>query len=236
MDLSELLGLPFPGEDDPEALALYMHDLAYKLEDLLTTVNASAVAFQNRPCAYWQNAGEAFGANTSFTVDWDLTTPLIYNGDISQTGASVTRPRFPSSRPGLWLVGCSVPILNMTTPNNGTYRRLDVSATGYGADFFQRMQFTGPRIPQDNNSVSLNQVAAQTYESLGGSPGTAMTALALAWVPPDVQIDPSQGGAMGTIEANIAHGNTSSGGTLTANTAFLWAVWMGDGSQQIVQV
>lgn len=232
MDTSELLGLPFPEGDDPQAMALYMQDLAYKLEDLLTQVNAGTVDFNDRPCAYWQNAADSMGANTGINPLWDLAAPLAYNGSQSQTGALQSAPRLPEPREGLWLIGASWASLVATTPNAGTYRRLTVSASGFNGQF-ATVPFMGNRILANNASLSLPDVSDLGYESNTAAPGVPLTAMGLAWVPPGSVVNPSTG-AIGTISTGLSNGNTSSGFTLTAGTGFLWAVWMGYGTQQIV--
>lgn len=232
MDTSELLGLPFPEGDDPQAMALYMQDLAYKLEDLLTQVNADTLDFNDRPCAYWQNAADSMGANTSIDTLWDLAAPLAYNGSQSQVGASASLPRLPEPREGLWLVGCSYASLVATTPNAGTYRRLRVIGQGFNQQF-ATLPFTGNRVPSNNASLSLPDIADFGYESNTAAPGVPLTAMGLCWVPPGSAIDPSTG-AIGTLRVSLANGNTSSGFTMGAGTGFLWAVWMGYGTQQIV--
>jgi len=234
MDISDLFGLPYPEGDDPQATALYMQDLAYKLEDLLSEVNTATVDFNDRPCAYWQNAADSLGANTSTDTLWDLTTPLAYNGAQSQTGALQSRPRFPEPREGLWLIGSSYASLVATTPNVGTFRRMSVLASGVNGQF-ATLPFTGPRIATFNGQFSSPDVSDLSFESNTGAPGVPLTAMALAWIPPGTLLDPATG-SIGTMRVSLDNGNTSSGFTLGAGTGFLWAVWMGYGTQQIVTV
>lgn len=235
VDISELLGLPYPEGDDPQATALYMQDLAYKLEDLLTAVNTATVDFNDRPCAYWQNSGDSMTGPGSVDVSWDLAAPLAYNGSQSQVGASALRPRLPEAREGLWLIGSSWPTLIPTgVVNVGTYRQLRVSASGFNGQF-ATLPFMGPRIAAFNGQLSAPLISDIGYESNTSTPGTPLTAMGLCWVPPGALIDPSSG-SIGTIIINLANGNTSTGFTLAAGSGFLWAIWMGYGTQQIVTV
>jgi hypothetical protein len=236
VDISELLGLPYPEGDDPQAVALYMQDLAYKLEDLLNQINLATLDFNDRPCAYWQNAADSMsGPNAGMSPLWDLAAPLAYNGSQSQVGALQQFPRLPEAREGLWLVGCSWPTLIPTgVVNTGTYRRLTVAASGFNGQFTV-LPFMGPRVPANNASLSLPLISDLGYESNTSTPGTPLTAMGLCWVPPGAIADPSTG-AIGTISTSLANGNTSTGFTLAAGSGFLWAVWMGYGTQQIVTV
>lgn len=237
MDISDLLGLPFPESGDPQAMALYMQDLAYKIEDLLSIVNAETTAFNARPCAYWTNLADTISANSSGSVDWNLAAPLAYQGNVSQTGAGTTRPRIPDSRPGVWLIGASFPTLVATTPNVDTYRNLNVEANGIGVQF-QSKPFMGPRNQLTDNFGIIgnpNRVFDQALESNTGAPGSPLSVQGIAWVPPGSVIDPSTG-SVGTIGVSIDNTNTSSGFTLAAGSGFAWAVWLGSGTEQIVQV
>jgi len=240
MDISELLGLDYPETDDPQAIALYMQDLAFKLENLLTLANAPTATFLARPCAYWGNVGEVIGANSSGAIDWNITTPIAYQGTQSQAGASVTTPFLPEARHGLWLVGASAPVLVPSgTVNAGTERWINLVVSGIGQQF-QTVGFTGPRDPGSfiNNAILPNgssRVQDLGYEINVGTPGTPLTVQTLAWVPPDTVINPANG-SIGRIETVFGNRNTGSGFTLAANQCFLWAVWLGDGTEQIETV
>lgn len=237
MDISDLLGLPFPEGDDPQAMALYMQDLAFKIEDLLTTINAETTAFNARPCAYWTNLGDSIPANSSSSVDWNLAAPLAYQGNVSQTGATNSTPRIPDSRPGVWLVGASFPTLTATTPDVNTYRSISIEGKGIGVQF-QALSFTGPRNRLLDNfgfPGNPNRVYDQALESNTGAPGSPLSVQGIAWVAPGSVIDPSTG-SVGTLIVSIDSTNTSSGFTLAAGSGFAWAVWLGSGTEQIVQV
>jgi hypothetical protein len=236
MDISDVLGLPFPEGDDPQAIALYMQDLAFKLEDLLTAIDAETDAFNARPCAYWTNLADSVPTNSSASVDWNLAAPLAYQGNVSQTGASDTRPRIPDNRSGLWLIGSSFPTLVATTPNVDTYRNLSVAADGIGVQY-QTQSFMGPRNNVTSNVATgnPNMVFDQGLEPNNGSPGVPLNSQGMAWVAPGATIDPATG-SVGTIGVSINSTNTSSGFTLAAGSGFLWAVWLGYGTQQIVTV
>jgi hypothetical protein len=235
MDISELLGLPYPEGDDPQATALYMQDLAYKLEDLLTQVSTATADFNDRPCAYWQNSADSMGANSSASPLWDIAAPLAYNGNQSQVGAFAATPRFPEAREGLWLIGASWPTLIPTgVVNIGTYRRLTVSARGVNGQY-ATLPFTGPRIAPFGTPFSTNDVSDLGFESNTSTPGTPLTTMALAWIPPGTLVDPATG-SIGTIATGLSNANTSTGFTLAAGSGFLWSIWMGYGTQQIVTV
>ena len=65
MKLSELFALPYPEEDDLGALALYMQNLAYNLEDLLSNVNDPLGEFPSRPLVYASNLVDSISAASS---------------------------------------------------------------------------------------------------------------------------------------------------------------------------
>lgn len=240
MDISELLGLPYPESDDPEAIALYMQDLAFKLEALLTEANSPTPAFLARPCAYWGNVGEAVGANSSTSIDWNTATPIAYQGAQSQALAFPSTPFLPEARHGLWLVGASAPVLTPSgTVNAGTERWLDITVFGIGQQF-QTIGFTGSR---DRNSFINNaelpngptRVTDLSYETNVGTPGNPLTVQCVAWIPQDAITNPANG-SIARIEVDFGHRNTSSGFTLAANQCFLWAIWLGNGTDQIETV
>lgn len=235
MDVSELLGLSYPETDDPQAIALYMEDLAFKLENLLTSVDNETDAFNARPCAYWTNlVGAAPVSGSVLTIDWNLSAPLAYQGSVDQTPAIASgNPLLPERRSGLWYVGFSLPIFTATTPNANTYRMMTIRCNGLD-ERFQALPFAGPR-NNPNVTTDPNWIYDQTWETNTGAPGACMTANALAWVPPNAQVSPATL-AIGSLETFVASFNTSSTVPLAAGTAFCWAVWMGYGTQQIVQV
>lgn len=237
MDISDAFGLPFPEGDDPQAVALYMKDLAFLLDDLLTQANDPTVAFNDRPCAYWGAIGESLSANSSTAVDWNLASPLAYNGDQSQSGAPNTTPRLPDPRHGLWLIGACVPSLTPTgTANAGTERWLNARCTGID-NLFRSVNFMGSRFPVSApvDSSGRGIIEDLSYETNVGAPGTPLTIQGLAWIPADTPRDPATG-AIGRIEIDLGNRNTSSGFTIAANGAFCWAVWLGYGTDQIVSV
>jgi hypothetical protein len=245
MKLSDVFALPWPEEDDIGALALYMHDLAYLLEDRLVETQAPLDDFPDRPAAYWTNiagsvpiAGSAT-ANSALTVTWDTTPPILFQGD-NPTPADTTGPRCPSNRTGLWLVGASAPLYLATTPNVETFRSISIDARGLTRSGFLK-SYTGPRFETNLPAVgagadSTGAAVSKAQEANALTPGQVITVCTTAWVPPDAFFMESVQSYFQLRCQLRATGNTSSAIAVGAGTVYAWAVWLGSGEETINQV
>jgi hypothetical protein len=244
MKLSELFALPYPEEDDLGALALYMQNLAYNLEDLLSNVNDPLGEFPSRPLVYATNLVDSISIagsgtdNQSATPDFDLTTPMLSIGDFDYAsyGDDSSIP-CPANRTGLWALGASATNLTATTPNVETWRYLEVTAFGQGPGVIQ--MYTGPRFTHEIQTFSGGSsgvVTEKAQESNTGSPGAPLTVDCLAWVPPGSRRFASPD-ALFTMTVEVsATGNTSSAIPVPVSSVYAWAVWLGTGEETITQV
>jgi len=235
MKLTDILGLPYPEVDDSAALALYMEDLAFKLEDLLSGVNDAFTDIVDRPCVYVTNLVATPAINGSSTITWDFTAPQVWQGDVAQPSVDSTRIPFPSLRTGLWLVGATTTsALPAAGPTVNTWRSLSVNAFGVDSAG-QFIGLTGVRPDRSDVFDNGSEVYGHNWETNTAGSGETNSVQTIAYVPPGATEIPGLG-TYGEIQVRFYNDDNTSAINLPAGSLFAWAVWLGYGSELIEQI